>query len=117
GGQIKEYLGDIDEMLSRKGLENLDSLDLRAASKAAEPVPEQAKPVVSDKDLRQWQRRFANVEKEIQGLEQWLKEKEIQLADPEIYSSPNFQNHVKEYESKKEKLAAFMEEWEALAEK
>src|SRR5690606_33939001 len=78
GGQIKEYLGDIDEMLSRKGLENLDSLDLRAASKAAEPVPEQAKPVVSDKDLRQWQRRFANVEKEIQGLEQWLKEKEIQ---------------------------------------
>lgn len=117
GGQIKEYLGDIDEMLSRKGLENLDSLDLRAASKAAEPVPEQAKPVVSDKDLRQWQRRFANVEKEIQGLEQWLKEKEIQLADPEMYSSPNFQNHVKEYESKKEKLAALMEEWEALAEK
>lgn len=117
GGQIKEYLGDIDEMLSRKGLENLDSLDLRAASKAAEPVPEQAKPVVSDKDLRQWQRRFANVEKEIQGLEQWLKEMEIQLADPEMYSSPNFQNHVKEYESKKEKLAALMEEWEALAEK
>jgi ATP-binding cassette subfamily F protein 3 len=33
GGQIKEYIGDIDEMLSKKGIENLDALSQAAALK------------------------------------------------------------------------------------
>jgi hypothetical protein len=56
------------------------------------------------------------VEKEIGIAEQWIQEKELQLADPEFYLSPDFQKAVKAYEEKKAELAKWMDEWEVLVE-
>ncbi|HQW00912.1 MAG TPA: ABC-F family ATP-binding cassette domain-containing protein [Saprospiraceae bacterium] len=125
GGQIKEYIGDIDEMLSKKGIENLDALSQAAALKtktASETkvanVPE-AKPVqtstLSDQEKKNLQRRFGIVEKEISACEQFIKEKEVVLADPEFYQSPGFQKEVNSYEAKKTELERLMIEWEELA--
>ena len=125
GGQIKEYIGDIDEMLSKKGIENLDALSQAAALKtktASETkvanVPE-AKPVqtstLSDQEKKNLQRRFGIVEKEISACEQFMKEKEVVLADPEFYQSPGFQKEVNSYEAKKTELERLMIEWEELA--
>ena len=79
GGQIKEYIGDIDEMLSKKGIENLDALSQAAALKtktAAEAKVSnvaEAKPVqtstISDQEKKNLQRRFGIVEKEISACE------------------------------------------------
>ena len=122
GGEIKEYIGDIDEMLSKKGIENLDALSIaqaqkaKAASQVEAPKPIE-RPVVSDQEKKNMQRRFGLVEKEINSCELFIKEKEGQLADPEFYQSTNFQKEVKLYEDKKLELERLMLEWEELAEK
>ncbi|MBP8085746.1 MAG: ABC-F family ATP-binding cassette domain-containing protein [Saprospiraceae bacterium] len=127
GGQIKEYIGDIDEMLSKKGIENLDALSQAAALKTKTASENklsnvaEAKPVqvstISDQEKKNLQRRFGIVEKEISACEQFIKEKEVVLADPEFYQSPGFQKEVNSYEAKKAELERLMIEWEDLAEK
>lgn len=127
GGQIKEYIGDIDEMLIKKGIENLDVLSQAAAlktktvtelkqSNGAEPkkVPVSG---ISDQEKKNLQRRFSVVEKEISACELFIKEKEVLLADPEFYQSVGFQKEVSSYETKKLEIERLMMEWEELAEK
>lgn len=125
GGQIKEYIGDIDEMLIKKGIENLDVLSQAAALKTKTATETkisnvaEAKPVqvstISDQEKKNLQRRFGIVEKEISACEQFIKEKEVVLADPEFYQSPGFQKEVNSYEAKKTELERLMIEWEELA--
>ncbi len=127
GGQIKEYLGDIDEMLIKKGIENLDALTKTQPSAGNSKIVEKPKeqfskaengaPQISAQDKKNYQKRFTQVENEIGSCETFLKEKEIQLADPEFYTSPLFKVEVQKYESKKQELGKLMEEWGTLAEK
>ncbi len=126
-GRIKEYLGDIDEMLSRKGIETLDALALGAAGK--ENKSEDKKPNAgakkisqtndgaSPQDIKMMQRRFNIVEKDIGLCEADIQEREKLLADPDFYQSEGFQKEVDAYEAKKKELEKLMEEWESLAEK
>jgi hypothetical protein len=72
---------------------------------------------LSDQEKKNLQRRFGIVEKEISACEQFMKEKEVVLADPEFYQSPGFQKEVNSYEAKKAELERLMIEWEDLAEK
>jgi ATP-binding cassette subfamily F protein 3 len=83
GGHIKEYLGDIDEMLAKKGIETLDII-APAAVKAKEPEPV-LKPGLPDAEKKALQKRFNQIEKEIDKLEKTIKEKEGELADPGFY--------------------------------
>ena len=124
GGRVKEYIGDIDEMLIKKGLETLDDLSQNSGSKAStskvsEPVviAPAASPKLSDQEKKTLQRKFSQVEKDINSCELALKEKEVKLADPEYYLSPEFQKEVQTYESRKKELEKLMVEWEMLAEK
>ncbi len=128
GGKIKEYIGDIDEMLSKKGIENLDALSQASALKAkaaqeaksapvAEPKNNPVNSSLSDQEKKNLQRRFSVVEKEINSCELVIKEKELQLADPDFYQSPDFKKEVKSYEAKKMELERLMAEWGELAEK
>lgn len=117
GGVIKEYLGDIDEMLSKKGIENLDAIGtLKEVKEVVAPVKVK-EDALSLQERKNLQKRFSQVEKEIAQSEQYLKEKEAQLADADFYQSPDFQEQVKQYEERKLKLNKLMEEWEQLAEK
>lgn len=131
-GTIKEYLGDIDEMLAKKGIDNLDTLvKTQEAAKAAKLVAANAVtqvktvPVIKKENLtpaeinekKNWQKRFAQIEKEINNCEVIIKEKEIQLADQEFYQSKDFKSEMQKYESKKQELNKLMEEWETLANK
>ena len=121
GGKIKEYIGDIDEMLVKKGIENLDILSQAALQKPKTTNGEVKKVVetggLSDQEKKNLQRRFSQVEKDINACELYIKEKEVQLLDPEFYQSPDFQKTVKAYEGKKLELERLMLEWEGLAEK
>lgn len=118
GGKITEYLGDIDEMLIKKGIETLDLIaGNREKAKAVEASISSQKKLLDDQERKTLQKRFVQVEKQIEKLEQQLKEKEVQLADPQFYQSKDFQATVQVYESRKVELGKLMGEWEALAEK
>lgn len=129
-GKVKEYLGDIDEMLIKKGIENLDALtaaraqtaDDKAKNKQEEKVIKEIKiesvipkVQINPQEKKNLQRRFSQVEKEIAGCESVIKENEVRLADPEFYKAPDFFNHVTKYEEKKKELEKLMTEWETLA--
>ena len=138
GGHIKEYLGDIDEMLIKKGIENLDALgkaaaisanakmeakkeaQLQKAVKEPQSIPAQNQVLtvqLNPQERKNLQRKFSQVEKEISNCEQFIKEKEVQLTDPEFYQRPEFHAEVQNYEKRKLELNKLMEEWERLAEK
>lgn len=120
GGKTMEYLGDIDEMLVKKGIENLDLVQAAEKEKKNVPVVKEVKPTpmstssMSDQEKRTIQKRFAQIEKEIDKLEKGIKEKELQLADPDFFQSPEFGNAVKVYETRKQELEKLTEEWEQL---
>ena len=126
-GQIKEYLGDIDEMLSRKGIETLDALALGAARKESNTEEKKAvsgsKKVTqisdgaSPQEIKMMQRRFNLVEKDIGLCESDIRQREELLADPDFYQTEGFQKEVDAYEAKKKELEKLMVEWESLAEK
>lgn len=126
-GRIKEYIGDIDEMLSKKGIETLDALSLAALQKESAEQgrkdKDSAKNVKSDdqdakaREQKVFQRRFNLVEKDIGLCESYIKEKELLLADPDFYQTAGFQKEVDAYEAKKIELEKLMAEWEELAEK
>jgi len=119
GGKTVEYLGDIDEMLAKKGIENLDLVQT-AKEKAneqqinKETVKEIKSSSLSDQEKKASQKRFNQIEKEIYNLEKAIKEKELQLADPNFFQSPDFGPAVKVYEAKKLELEKLTEEWEKL---
>jgi ATP-binding cassette, subfamily F, member 3 len=123
GGQIKEYIGDIDEMLIKKGIENLDALALSKIAVEAKKVEVKNQNIVqspkqeelSATERKNLQRKFSQIEKEIANCESFIKEKELQLTDPEFYQSAEFHNEVKKYEKRKEELTQLMTEWEVLA--
>lgn len=132
GGQIKEYLGDIDEMLVKKGIENLDALTIaraqavedkskvkletKEAKKEIKETPSKKAELISPQEKKNMQRRFSQIEKDIAGCESTIKENEVKLADPDFYKSNDFFNYVSKYESKKKELEKLMIEWEKLAE-
>ncbi|MFZ1679286.1 MAG: ABC transporter ATP-binding protein, partial [Saprospiraceae bacterium] len=131
GGQIKEYLGDIDEMLVKKGIENLDALTIARAQavedkskvkleakEAKQEIKEtrsKKTELISPQEKKNMQRRFSQIEKDIAGCESVIKENEVKLADPDFYKSNDFFNYVSKYESKKKELEKLMVEWEKLA--
>ncbi len=119
GGRIKDYIGDIDEMLSKKGIENLDALALAASQKVKSTSSSgpaiSVQPAVSDQDKKNAQRRFAQIEKDIQQAETFLSDKEKLLADQDFYQKPDYHTVVMQYEAKKAELEKLMIEWETMA--
>ncbi|HZV68114.1 MAG TPA: ABC-F family ATP-binding cassette domain-containing protein [Saprospiraceae bacterium] len=133
GGQIKEYLGDIDEMLVKKGIENLDALTIARAQavedktrekqevkelkKDPKTAQEKSVPQLNPQEKKNMQRQFSQIEKDIASCESVIKENEVKLADPDFYKTPEFFNYVSKYELKKKEMEKLMEEWEKLADK
>lgn len=115
-GHLKEYIGDIDEMLAKKGVENLEMLGVSTNTKI-QTIKATPKVKVEPKELKALQRQFSQIEKEIAECEQLLKEKEKQLADPEFYKQPGFEVEVNSYEVNKQKMSWLMKKWEELAER
>lgn len=126
-GRIKEYIGDIDEMLSKKGIETLDALSLAVLQKEKADQGKKEKTNANynspnndaalTKELKNLQRRFNLVEKDISLCEAYIKDKEILLGDPEFYQTAGFQKEVDAYEARKLELEKLMVEWEDLADK
>jgi ATP-binding cassette subfamily F protein 3 len=137
GGATTEYIGDIDEMLAKKGIENLEAMDLERKNKAEDKVKaeEKAKAEVGEdkakakvevkakvaeinpQEKKKLQNRFSQVERDIVNCENEIKNKETKLADPEFYGTPAFNQEVKAYEGLKVTLQNLSKEWESLVEK
>ena len=117
---IKEYLGDINDFLKEKDLENFKQLETsQAKQKQKEDKGDSDHKISykekkdSEKKVKKLNNKIRKFEKEIDSLEKELKEININLADSEKFKelsqNPNF---FANYEQKQLKLKETEQFWE-----
>ena len=117
---IKEYLGDINEFLKEKDLENFKELETsQAKQKQKEDKGDSDHKISykekkdSEKKVKKLNNKIRKFEKEIDSLEKELKEINIMLADSEKFKelsqNPDF---FANYEQKQLKLKETEQFWE-----
>lgn len=113
---IKEYLGDIDFFLEQHQLENLREAEKRTV---VAKKPEVVKKEVyqhskeEEKELKKLKNQLSKIETQIDNLEREILETDVALEEDyeAISSQPNF---FENYQAKKKKIEALMEEWEKI---
>ena len=113
---IREYLGDIDYYLEEHNLENLREVERR--TKVASISSNNSKDdFEKEKEVKKVQNKLSRIETEIADLERDVAQIDKKLADESQYekvtSQPDFFNN---YQAKKDKINALMQEWESLHE-
>ena len=117
---IKEYLGDINEFLKEKDLENFKQLETSQAKQKVKEKKEDSHHKISyqekkdlDKKIKKLNNKIRKFEKEIDALEEEIKEIDSNLADPEKFKelsqNPDF---FANYEQKQLKLKETEQFWE-----
>lgn len=119
--RVKTLLGGIDYYLEQRKLEDMRAVEAKSAtekkSKKAQKKDDgqlgykERKQL--EKDIRSLSRKLADVETEIENLEETLEDWDVKLADADSYmelmKDPDF---YPKYEKKKEELASKMNLWE-----
>ncbi len=119
-GQVQMHLGDIEEYLSKREMEDMRAVELSTPKQAsgngtavATAVAEApAKAQVSDGERKQRHRAVQQAEREIDKLEKQASELETKLADPAYYGKPEAQATIADHGKIQRKLARAMEAWE-----
>ena len=113
--QIKEYLGDIDDYLKERNLEDLRDVEKRQKT-ATTPAPTTKKLAYEEqKKLKAVKNKLSKVEANINKLEREIAAIDKQLAEDyeAMTAQPDFFDN---YQKKKDELEALMEQWEELQE-
>ena len=119
---IKEYLGDINEFLKEKDLENFKQLETSQAKQKQKEQKKDSDHKISyqerkelDKKIKKLSNRINKLEKEIDSLEKKIKETDENLSDPEKFKElsqdPTF---FEKYEKNQQKLKEMEQNWEEL---
>lgn len=120
-GKVRPFLGNIDEYLEARKLEDFRQLEKgEAKEKPKAELKENTESKLSyaerkqlDKDLRKAEKEIQKLENQIEDLEGRLEEWDNKLQDPvqfqELSKEANF---YERYESEKAKLESLMEKWE-----
>lgn len=117
---IKEHLGDINDFLAKKQLEDVRMLSKRDEEKKVETKKVEAKPVADNKERDKEQKKIKadieKCEKRIEELEATIKSLDGKLQDAnqfqELSKDPEF---FANYDKLKKQLEAEMEKWEELS--
>lgn len=125
GGNVKQHIGDINEFLKYRKIENIAELNRKTtlaeatgtvvAKTQSASITENEEARRKQKEASQLKSKISKVEEEISKLEKEIKAVDDQLQDPEKYQQAmNDQTLFKNYEAKKAKLEEKMKEWEVL---
>ena len=117
---IKEYLGDVNNFLEVKMLENFKDFELRNPVKKSTNVKESSENKLSyeqrkqlDKDIRKLSNKLAKIEREVDILEQELKQLDLELVNPKKFQEMSKkEGFFEKYQQKQQKLSNFMQNWE-----
>ena len=117
---IKEYLGDVNVFLEDKMVENFKEFELRKPAEKSAVEKEVSANKLSyeqrkqlDKDIRKLSNKVAKLEREVDVLELELKQLDYQLANPEKFQEMSKkEGFFEEYQQKQQNLSDFMENWE-----
>ncbi len=111
-GEVKEYLGDIDYVLAKRGMD-FRELQLSESNSGEKPEKKNQNYHLRKKVTRQ----ISNIEKKIAALEANISEVHTKLSDPDIYNSEEYVPLSKQLKEKEQELEKKMEEWEQASSK
>lgn len=117
---IKEYLGDINDFLEQKELNDFKQFETQNArtktvekSTASENKMSYNAKKQLDRDIRKATNRIGKLEKQVDVLENELKQLDAQLAQPETFKELSSQNGFFEsYQQQQSELNKRISEWE-----
>lgn len=122
-GKVSEFLGNIDEYLEARKLEDFRELE-KGNSEVKKKEEQKAEDKSDsglnykerkqlDKDLRKAEKEVKRLESEIESLELKLEEWGQKLQDPAQFQELSKEaNFYERYESEKDKLDSLMQSWE-----
>lgn len=116
-GEVKEFLGDIDDYLEKRNALDFRVIEKRTEKKAVEKLQDKSKGThdyQEQKRLKSLKNKLGSIEKKITSLEQEIGEMDHKLlmeydqtvADPTFFDT---------YHKKKGTLNELMEEWELIS--
>jgi ATP-binding cassette subfamily F protein 3 len=122
-GNIKTHIGDLQEFLASRKIQNLAQLEVKATVNGAEKKEKEKEKFEAkheheekkkqEKELKQAQAAVQKSEKEIERLEQKIKEMDDNLLDPVFYQEALKDNSVFDlYNELKKKLEQELLNWE-----
>ena len=113
--KIHEYLGDVNEFLSKRAMDSFREVEMKTKKKSAAP---QQKVQQLDREEEKKQKRIVqNSERKIGKLEEQIEVIELKMADPTFYNQPDSDTVLAKYKDLKNQLKQQMELWEQAVEK
>ncbi len=107
--QIQSYLGDINYVLEKRGIDNMRSLERKQKVKEGG-----TKAKAGDSDY-EFNKKLGKIERQIERLEKEKADLECTLADPDVIADKMLHaKHVDNYRDIDGKLKKKLEAWEAL---
>jgi len=120
-GTVQTHIGDIEVYLKKRAIDDMRAVELQSKTSTAsaktpaakvEPTNTEAKPVVSQDELKKLNRAVQNAERKIDKLEKESKKLEALLADADYYQKPEAQQTIQQHAQVQKDLEATMEDWE-----
>jgi ATP-binding cassette subfamily F protein 3 len=112
-GKLNTFLGDIDYFLDKRQAENFREVEKRQEEKKKVSATHK---VIDEDHLKDLKKKLTYAERDIEKTENQLKEIEIQMGDPDFYSSDNKNKVINHHNDLKENLGKLNEKWEVIAE-
>ena len=114
----KEYIGNYDDYLEKKRLEEAGIEEEEFTGKTKTQIDkEKRKARLAKESAKALKQQLSAAEKAIQDTEGLIAELEEKMGDPETYKDQQFAQEIaKNHREAQEKLEALYEEWEELSE-
>ena len=113
--KLKQYLGDIDFYLEQRQVESLREIEKRTQVKTTQKVAAPKHSYEAQKQIKSLNNRLSKVESSISTLERIIKsiDMEMETNYDQAILKPGF---FETYQSKKNELNQFMNDWEQITE-
>jgi len=114
----KEYIGNYDDYLEKKRLEEAGIEEEEFTGKTKTQIDkEKRRARLAKESAKALKQQLSAAEKAIQDTEGLIAELEEKMGDPETYKDPAFAQEIaRQHREAQEKLETLYEEWEALSE-
>jgi ATP-binding cassette subfamily F protein 3 len=120
-GKVREFLGNIDEYLEARKLDDFRQLEKTKTAEEAKPKAEKSdnsglsynERKQLDKDIRKAEREVKSLEQSIEKEETKIEEIDSKLHDPEQFKELSKEaDFYEKYEARKVLLEKLMRDWE-----
>ena len=117
-GQVKVHLGDIEEYLEAREMDDMRAVEMQSAGSnangtaVAKTATTPAAPSHSAEDLKHWQREAQAAEQRVDRLERRSAELEGILGEVDFYGKPESAKTIAEHARVQQQLLEAMAAWE-----